>query len=319
MKYSLAFTFLALSLAKITDALPTIHPGKRDVPSVAQILNVALLVEHLESAFYQQALKRFPQSDFAAAGFPDWARGRFQQISEHEETHATFLSTALTTAGAQAVAPCEYNFDFTDVQSFIHLCAVLEAVGTAAYIGGVQFVENQDYINIAGSILAVEARHADANLFPSPFCPSNESIAWINSAMKHDNAWGTAFDAALTPSQVYTLAAPLIRSCPSSNADALPALTAYPTLTVKDASPGKIATVAFTAPATSTQLFVTFVSSVATPVLVPLHGNKVLVPDNLSGFVFCMITKDGGLADDSTTIAGPAILDFSHDSSGRAA
>ncbi|KAJ7031017.1 ferritin-like domain-containing protein [Mycena alexandri] len=303
MKYSLAFTFLALSLAKITDALPTIHPGKRDVPSVAQILNVALLAEHLESAFYQRALKRFPQSDFAAAGFPDWARGRFQQISEHEETHATFLSTALTTAGAQAVAPCEYNFDFTDVQSFIHLSAVLEAVGTASYIGGVQFVENQDYITIAGSILAVEARHA----------------AWINSAMKHDNAWGTAFDAALTPNQVYTIAAPLIRSCPSSNADALPALTVYPTLTLNDASPGKIATVAFTAPATSTQLFVAFVSSVATPVFVPLHGNTVLVPDNLFGFVFCMITKDGGLADDSTTIAGPAILDFSYDSSGRAA
>ncbi|KAJ7162271.1 ferritin-like domain-containing protein [Mycena filopes] len=272
MKYSITIAFLALS--KIAHALPTIRHSTRDVPSgthsalsiwrsvshplqVSQILNFALLAEHLELAFYQQALRRFSQSDFAAAGFSDWARDRFQQISDHEDTHATFLSSALTTSGAKAVAPCEYNFGFTDVQSFVDFSATLEAAGTAAYIGAAQFGDDKDYVTIAGSILAVEARHA-----------------------------------------VYTVLAPLVKSCPASNADAL---TAYPTLTVNNGHLGA--------------LFVAFVSSIARPMFVPLHDNKAVVPADLAGFVFCLITTDGGLTDDSTAVAGPTILNFPYSSS----
>jgi hypothetical protein len=47
------------------------------------------------------------------------------------------------------------------------------------------------------------------------------------------------------------------------------------------------------------------------------HYNKVTIPSNLFGFVFCVITKDGGIADDSTTVAGPAILNFALIRGGR--
>jgi hypothetical protein len=99
----------------------------------------------------------------------------------------------------------------------------------------------------------------------------------------------------------------------------LPALTAYPALTVTDAQPGKTATLGFTAPKASTQRFAAFIAGVGAPVFVPVdHDNKVTIPSNLFGFVFCVITNDGGIADDSTTVAGPAILNFAFDSRGQA-
>ncbi|KAF7357946.1 Protein rds1 [Mycena venus] len=298
MKYSIAVAVLVtLSIAKVAKALPT----RRGV-SDTQVLNFALTLEHLESAFYQQGLSKFPQSAFVAAGYPDWVYERFQQIRDHEDTHETFISTALTTAGTQAVAPCEYNFPFTDVHSFIDLSAVLETVGTAAYTGGAQLISNKDYVTVAASILSVEARHT----------------AWINSAVKRNNAWDTAFQTALTPNQIYSLGTAFIKSCPASNTALLPALTSYPALTVTDARPGKTAIVAFTAPKASTQLFAAFISGVGAPVFAPIEdGNKVVIPSDLYGFVFCVITKDGGVVDDSTTVAGPAILNFAYDSRGQ--
>jgi hypothetical protein len=46
-------------------------------------------------------------------------------------------------------------------------------------------------------------------------------------------------------------------------------------------------------------------------------GNKMVIPSDLRGFVFSVITKDGGVVDDSTTVAGLAILNFAYDSGGQ--
>ncbi|KAJ7234868.1 ferritin-like domain-containing protein, partial [Mycena haematopus] len=296
MKYSPAVAaIVTLFLATVAKAIPT-----RRAVSDPQVLNFALTLEQLESTFYQQGLAHFSPSDFAAAGFPDWVRGRFEEINDHEAAHVKFLTTALNAAGTQAVAPCEYNFHFTDVHSFVGTSEILEAVGTAAYIGGASLVSDKGYLTAAASILAVEARHA----------------AWINSAAQKYNPWDTAFQPALTPNQVYTLAKPFINTCPASNVRALPPLTAFPPLAVTNAHPGSTATLAFTAPKASTQLFAAFISSIAAPVYVPIHnGNEVMIPSDLLGFTFCVITtKNGGELDDSTTVAGPAILPFPFDS-----
>jgi hypothetical protein len=65
--------------------------------------------EHLEAAFYKESLAKFSDADFIKAGYPQWTRGRFLQIRDHEATHVEFLTTALQTAGASAVQACEYN------------------------------------------------------------------------------------------------------------------------------------------------------------------------------------------------------------------
>ncbi|KAJ6594507.1 ferritin-like domain-containing protein [Mycena capillaripes] len=300
MKYSiLASAIVVFAFTQVVNALP----AKREITD-PQVLNYALTLEHLEATFYKQSLDKFSDSDFIDAGYPEWTRSRFVQIRDHEVTHVTFLTTALETAGARAVDACEYSFPVTDVDSFVNLAAILELVGTAAYTGGAQFVDDKNYLTAAASILAVEARHE----------------AWINSAVKQSSPWDTAFQTPLLPNPVYSLAAPFIKSCPSSNADSLPALTAYPALAFADAHPraGYTATLKFIAPSGSTERFVAFVSGAGAPVFVPIHGhNQVFIPGDLRGFVFCFVTSDGGKLDDSTTVAGPAILNVAYDSRGQ--
>jgi hypothetical protein len=52
------------------------------------------------------ALAKFSEDDFAAAGYPAWVRGRFTQIAGHENEHVTLLSGAI---GASATQQCEYS------------------------------------------------------------------------------------------------------------------------------------------------------------------------------------------------------------------
>lgn len=73
-----------------------------------QLLNLALSLELLEKQFYKHGLSRYSREDFKKAGYPEWVRGRFEQIYEHEKTHVQFLESALTAAGAEYVKPCEY-------------------------------------------------------------------------------------------------------------------------------------------------------------------------------------------------------------------
>lgn len=70
------------------------------------ILQYALTLELLENAFYTGALGTYDAQAFADAGFPPWVRGRFEQISEHEQTHVAFLTSALGNAAPQ---PCTYS------------------------------------------------------------------------------------------------------------------------------------------------------------------------------------------------------------------
>jgi hypothetical protein len=70
-----------------------------------------------------------------------------------------FLIEAITSAGVVPVAPCTYNFPVKDVASFVTVSAILESVGTSAYLGAAPFVQSKNILGVAASIMATEALH----------------------------------------------------------------------------------------------------------------------------------------------------------------
>jgi hypothetical protein len=121
--------------------------------------------------------------------------------------------------------------------------------------------------------------------------------------------------------QAFTIASNFITSCPPTNPK-LPA-KAFAELTLPDpasAWPGSTTPLNFTAPGSfdsSTKLYGAFLNG-QEALIVPLTdgGKSVSIPDSLRGVVYLLVTTDSGSVDDSKTIAGPALLEFSFNSNG---
>ena len=258
----------------------------------ADILNYALTLEHLEDKFYREGLSNFTVADFAAAGFDETFYNNIKETSLDETTHVSFLTTALTAAGATPVAECTYDFGVTDVKSFIATASILEGVGVSAYLGAAADIMSKTYLTAAGSILTVEARHN----------------AYIRAGLK-ELPYPQPFDAPLTFDDVYSLAAPFIVSCPSSN-PALP-VKAFPTLTISgDAKivAGSTITLGTSGYAVSGEgdIYAAFVT-VTGPIFVkatPVDGGfSVEVPKGVNGQTYVLLTACSEAVNDDTTIA----------------
>jgi hypothetical protein len=163
-----------------------------------EVLNYALTLEHLEAAFYAMSGDYSFGEDAFGNSIDEW----MMAIGEHENAHVATLTQVITDLGGEPVAAGEYDFGVTDAQSFLATAATLENVGVAAYDGAGQFIENADLLTAAeigderaGSIVAVEARHA----------------SYLN-LITGESPFPAAFETPMTPDEVLEAAGPFIVS-----------------------------------------------------------------------------------------------------------
>jgi len=159
------------------------------------VFNYALTLEHLENAFYRDGLAEFDEAAFEDAGFDAEVRENLERIGEHEADHVDAITAAIEAAGGEPVEEAEYDFGYTDAASFLATAAALENTGVSAYDGAGASIENPDLLTAAGTIVAVEARHA----------------SYLNLVIG-EIPFPAAFETALTPEEVLEIAGPFIVS-----------------------------------------------------------------------------------------------------------
>ena len=173
------------------------------------ILNYALTLEHLEAAFYRDALAQFTAADFATDGTTT-VYDLLTQIGEQEAAHVEALSATISDLGGTPVEEQTYEFGYTDAASFLTVAVALENVGVSAYAGAAPSVAvlAPSLVPTALSIHSVEARHAS---FVG---------ALVNDA--DNQPFPDAVDSPRTPQEVLDIAGPFIVGAGSSTPEATP-------------------------------------------------------------------------------------------------
>jgi hypothetical protein len=140
-----------------------------------RVLELLLLIERTESAFYAAALD---------AGILDGELQEFAEVAAgHEREHLAVVVSAL---GSELPAEPSFDFgdDLADAEAFARAAARLEDAAVGAYNGQAGNV-SVEVFTVAARIVSVEARHA----------------AWVRSIEDRDPA-PDASDAPMTEQQV---------------------------------------------------------------------------------------------------------------------
>jgi hypothetical protein len=289
--------FSVAALAAFSSAAPV--DKRASPPTDADILNYALTLEHLEDTFYRDALAKYDLAAFTAANFTEEAYTRVKTISADEATHVSFLTGALSAAGAQPVKACTYDFGYTDVASFLATASILEGVGVSAYLGAAADIMSKTYLTAAGSILTVEARHS----------------AYIRNTVGQA-PFPSPFDNPLSYNEVYTLAAQFIKACPETNAPlpvkAFPSLTATSSdMMIKAGSKVNLSLKEVKIEGKVYAAFITITGPVVADAVEVDGAYEVVVPEGVAGQSYVVLTSCNTTATDDTIVAGPAVVEVS--------
>lgn len=179
---------LSPAYAKATDNPSFERPGTivLNFGSDIGVLNYAYALEQLEAAFYLQVIAT-PYSGITAQ-----ERLVLTDIKDHEVVHRDFLKAALGTKRIPDVVPDFSSIKFNDRKSVLEAARDFEDLGVAAYNGAAKYLENTDYLVVAGKIVSVEGRHASAirdllaprtgNFAPNSFDPAFDPQTVISMA-----------------------------------------------------------------------------------------------------------------------------------------
>ena len=119
-----------------------------------EILNYALTLEYLESAFYKEGLTR--------AGATGALEELMTTIRTDEDAPVAALTGTIKKLGGKPVKAPKVAFDYSDTKGFTTLAETIENVGVSAYNGAAPMISSKEVLTAAGSIVQVEARHAAA-------------------------------------------------------------------------------------------------------------------------------------------------------------
>jgi hypothetical protein len=162
--------------------------------SPVDVLNYALTLEHLESAFYRDGLAAIGEEGITSWGFQQSVWDNLVAIGEHEAEHVTTLTAVITQLGGEPVAEAMYDFGYEDAVGFLQVAQALEDTGVAAYQGAAQYlIDEDDLLTAALTIHGVEARHA-------------AYLALVNGGVPFPES----FNPTLTPDEVLEIATPFI-------------------------------------------------------------------------------------------------------------
>jgi rubrerythrin len=131
-------------------ASETAEFGKGDVG----ILNYALTLEYLETAFYADVVKSglFKGSDLET----------IRKFGREEAEHVQALTAAVKSLGGKPAPEPKTEFPLKSAKSVLELAGTVENLGAAAYLGQAANIESPEVLASALAIHSVEGRHAAA-------------------------------------------------------------------------------------------------------------------------------------------------------------
>ena|SRR5829696_7509070 len=122
--------------------------GKGDVG----ILNYALTLEYLETAFYADVVKSglFKGADLET----------IRKFGREEAEHVKALTAAVKAMGGKPAPQPKAEFPLENAKSVLELAGTVENLGAAAYLGQAPNIKSPEVLASALAIHSVEGRHA---------------------------------------------------------------------------------------------------------------------------------------------------------------
>jgi hypothetical protein len=129
-------------------ASETAEFGKGDVG----ILNYALTLEYLETAFYADVVKSglFKGADLET----------IRKFGQEEAEHVKALTAAVKGMGGKPAPEPKAEFPLENAKSVLELAGTVENLGAAAYLGQAAKIKSPEVLASALAIHSVEGRHA---------------------------------------------------------------------------------------------------------------------------------------------------------------
>lgn len=118
------------------------------------ILNYALTLEYLETAFYADVIK--------SGLFKGAELETIRKFGAEESEHVEALTAAVKRMGAKPAPAPKTEFPLKNAKSVLELASTVENLGAAAYLGQAGNIKSPEVLASALSIHSVEGRHAAA-------------------------------------------------------------------------------------------------------------------------------------------------------------